>query len=202
MLDRVLLVDDEPNVVDALRRALRSEPYLILTATSARQALRMMEAQPVDVVVSDHDMPEMNGTDFLCEVRRRWSETIRFVLTGKASLEMAVRAINSGEVYRFLTKPCHHTDLAISLRDAIQNKRLMAEARRLLSTLKRQNDLLDILEKQNPGIATIQRDEDGSIVLDETPRSFDELLHEINRQVESANNRAGRTLPSPPTASQ
>lgn len=194
MLDRVLLVDDEPNVVDGLRRALRSEPYQILTATSAREALGMMEAQPVDVVVSDHDMPEMNGTDFLCEVRRRWSGTIRFVLTGKASLEMAVQAINNGEVYRFLTKPCHHTDLAITLREAIQNKRLMAEARRMLTTLKRQNNLLDILERQNPGIAKIQRDENGSIILDETPGSFDELLKEINQQVESANSRAGRTL--------
>jgi two-component system, probable response regulator PhcQ len=108
----ILLVDDEPNVTDALKRALRREPYELLTATSAFAAQQILERQHVDVVVSDEQMPGMSGSELLSSVRKQFPHTIRMILSGQASLEAAVRAINEGEVYRFFLKPCNPTDLS------------------------------------------------------------------------------------------
>ena len=115
----VLLVDDEPNVTDALKRLLRQEPYEILTAISAAAAQELLERNHVDVVISDEQMPGMSGSVFLSGVRKQYPHTIRMVLSGQASLEAAVRAINEGEVYRFFLKPCNATDLVITIRQAL-----------------------------------------------------------------------------------
>jgi two-component system, probable response regulator PhcQ len=87
----VLLVDDEPNVLAGLQRALRKESYLIFSATSAEMALVVLQARTVDVVISDQDMPGMRGADFLAKVRQEFPDTVRFMLTGKATLEVALR---------------------------------------------------------------------------------------------------------------
>jgi CheY-like chemotaxis protein len=100
----VLFVDDEPNVTDGLKRALRREPYEFLTATSGAAALKILEGQYVDVVVSDEQMPGMSGSVFLSTVRKQFPHTIRMILSGQASLEAAVRAINEGQVHRFFLK--------------------------------------------------------------------------------------------------
>ena len=139
MKHKVLFVDDEPRVTDALKRALRKEPYEILSAGSAREALLLLGDQPVDVVVSDEQMPGMSGSEFLAVVRHRYPDTIRMILTGHASLEMAIRAINEGEIYRLFKKPVHEVDLAISIRRAIEQKALISKARQLLNTARRQS---------------------------------------------------------------
>src|SRR6266852_2728300 len=81
----VLLVDDEPNVLAGLQRALRKEPYLIFSATSAEMALVVLQARTVDVVISDQDMPGMRGADFLAKVRQEFPDTVRFMLTGEVT---------------------------------------------------------------------------------------------------------------------
>ena len=98
----VLLLDDEPNVTAGLKRALHSEPWKILTAATTGGAFDILSREAVDVVVSDERMPGMSGSQFLSEVRKKYPHTIRMILSGQADLEAAVRAINEGEVYRFL----------------------------------------------------------------------------------------------------
>lgn len=118
---RVLLVDDEPSVTDALRRALRGRiPGTVLTATSAREALAILAREPVDVIVSDEQMPEMSGSELLSRVRTAHPRTVRIILTGQASFESAIRAINDAEIYRFLTKPCRTDDLIACIDSAIR----------------------------------------------------------------------------------
>lgn len=109
---RLLLVDDDARVTQALRRTLRAVvPWDVQTANSAREAIAMLERESFDAVISDERMPETTGSELLREVRRRWPDTARIILTGEASLESTIRAINEAEIYRFLTKPCRTDEI-------------------------------------------------------------------------------------------
>jgi len=167
MSNRVLIVDDEPRVTDGLKRALRKEQYEIASAGSAEEALRILEREPVDVVVSDEKMPGMCGSEFLAMVARDYPETVRIILSGQSSLEAAVRAINEGQIYRFLLKPCSEIDLAITIRQALEQKSLMAKNQKLLKMVKQQYRLLRDLEREHPGIARVRRGAGGVVVIDE-----------------------------------
>jgi len=120
---RVLFVDDDPCVTDALRRALSQEPIELLTANNASQALGLLVQHQVDVVVADERMPGMSGTDLLIRVRRDFPSTIRIVLTGHASLEMTTKAMNEGQIHRLFTKPCKVSDLLAAIRDTMGQRR-------------------------------------------------------------------------------
>ena len=167
MSRKVLFVDDEPHVTDSLKRALRKEPYEVQSANSAESALKILAREPVDVVISDEKMPGMQGSEFLAVVCKQYPETIRIILTGQGSMEAAIRAINEGEIYRFLTKPCNEVDLAITIRQALELKDLMVISRRLLEKNKRQSAILQELEKEHPGITRVKRDSTGAIIMDE-----------------------------------
>jgi two-component system, probable response regulator PhcQ len=160
---KLLLVDDEPNLTSALVRSLDRTQFEIFTADSAQQGLMILAGNEIDVVVSDERMPGMTGSQFLTEVRKKWPSTIRMILSGQADLEAAVRAINEGEVYRFLLKPCHPKELQMTILQGLQHKKLVAQSRRLLQEHQKSQNLLDELEKANPGITKIDMDEDGAI---------------------------------------
>lgn len=106
----LLLVDDEANVLSALRRLLRPGGYEVLTADSGEAALALLESRQVDLIVSDMRMPGMNGAELLAEARKRWPATMRILLTGYADIESAVSAINSGGIFRYVSKPWDEND--------------------------------------------------------------------------------------------
>ena len=160
---KLLLVDDEPNLTSALVRSLDRTQFEIFTADSAQKGLMILAGNDIDVVVSDERMPGMTGSQFLAEVRKQWPNTIRMILSGQADLEAAVRAINEGEVYRFLLKPCHPKELQMTILQGLQHKTLVAQSRRLLQEHQKNVNLLEALEKDNPGITKIDMDEDGVI---------------------------------------
>lgn len=184
MRHTVLLVDDDAGVRAGLRRALRGEPYDILEAGSAEEALAILGGRAVDVVVSDDEMPGMRGTVFLKKVRERFPDTVRFMLTGKATLENALQAINEGGISRFFLKPCNSWDLSVSIRQGLQQRDLMVAARRLLQCSRRQESHIKRLEQAFPQITRVERDEDGAIVLEEAPGDFEQLAREIFRHLE------------------
>jgi two-component system, probable response regulator PhcQ len=186
----VLFVDDEPALLAGVRNALRKEPYTVVTADCASDGLRVLHERRVDVVVSDERMPGVSGSDFLAFVRQRYRDTVRIMLTGQASLESAIQAINEGEIYRFLTKPCSPVLLAQTLRDALVFQDLAREAARLLAAVKRQRKLLLELERLHPGITEVERHGDGSLLLDE-PMNAAVLLQEMR-----AETKAGEELHS------
>jgi two-component system probable response regulator PhcQ len=163
----VLIVDDERRVTEALNRALRREPYKVLTAGSAKEAFAVLAREEVDVVVSDERMPMMSGSELLAEVCRIYPDTVRIILTGQATLDAAVRAINEGQVYRFLLKPCNEVDLAITIRRALEQKDLVEENRKLLKTVRRQSRLLQELEAEHPGITRVKRSTTGAVLIEE-----------------------------------
>src|SRR5208283_4657525 len=157
MTHTVLLVDDDPLVLEGLMRALHKQTYETLSAVSAESALEILSRKKVDVVVSDEMMPGMPGSDFLGVVCNKYPETIRIILTGHPNLESALRSINKGHVYRFLTKPCSGVELNIIIRQAIRQRDLLRRSLTLLETVQRQNSILERLESQHPGITKVSR---------------------------------------------
>ena len=183
MRPKILFVDDEPHNTKAIIRALRKEPFDILTAESGMEGLDVLANESVDIIVSDERMPGMSGSEFLARACRQYPETIRIILTGHADVNAAIRAINEGEVYRFLTKPFNPTELIVTIRQAFQHKQLIEQSRRLLRKVKHQSAILDELETRNPGITSVEKDECGSIIVDEADYDMDRLLEEINAEV-------------------
>ena len=161
----ILLVDDEPRVLDALRRTLRDPTYRLLTAGDASEALRLMAAGGVAVLLSDIDMPGMNGVELVKEARRRHPDVIRLLLTGDASLDSALEAINDGEVYRYLVKPWKAADLRQTLADAIARLGELREAARASLRISARERMLAELEDEHPGIRELRLD-DGVYWLD------------------------------------
>lgn len=179
MNNKILLVDDESNVLSALKRSLADEPWEIVTLTSGEEAVEIMKKQRFKVVISDERMIGMQGSEFLAHVRERHPETLRIMLTGHATVEAAMKAVNEGEIYRFFGKPWNDHDLKFALRAAIEKFDLEAENRRLLATIKSQAIEIRQLEKCYPGISAVQRDSSGNVVLDElSVREIDNLLQE------------------------
>ena len=135
----VLFVDDEVNILKALQRLLRQEDMNILTASRASEALELIETAPVQVVVSDQRMPEMSGVDLLAAVRERHPDIVRIMLTGYTEINMAVDAINRGEIYRLITKPWNDEELRTTIRQALDHADLKNEIRRLNQVTREQN---------------------------------------------------------------
>jgi DNA-binding NtrC family response regulator len=184
---KLLLVDDEPNLTSALVRSLDRSQFEIFTADSAQQGLMILAGNEIDVVVSDERMPGMTGSQFLSEVRKKWPNTIRMILSGQADLEAAVRAINEGEVYRFLLKPCHPKELQLTILQGLQHKKLITQSRKLLQEHMKAQNLLEELEKANPGITKVNMDEDGAIIMDEDSDDaggdVQSLLNDLEREM-------------------
>jgi DNA-binding NarL/FixJ family response regulator len=116
----VLLVDDERAITAGLELVLRREPYDIVCAHSAKEALSVLGGRRVDVIVCDEHMPEMNGIELLAIVAARFAWTASILLTGGATLDIASRAINEGRVCRFLTKPCAPALIRAAISDAVR----------------------------------------------------------------------------------
>ena len=161
----LLLVDDEPEVLESLRRSLRREPYHLLATTSPHQALELLDSEPVDLLISDIDMPEMSGLELIARARAAHPGVVRVLLTGDASLESALRAINDGEVHRYLTKPWDTPDLRGMLAQALAR---LDELRRAAAADRSQvlrERVLDELERVHPGIQAMTL-VDGAYALD------------------------------------
>ncbi len=132
MTEKILFVDDEPAALDGYRRLLH-RTFDVDTALGAAEALvKVAEAGPYAVVISDMRMPEMDGAAFLAMVRDVAPDTVRMAITGYADLETAGRAINEGNIFRFLTKPCEKPNLVANLNAALEQHRLINAEKELL----------------------------------------------------------------------
>ncbi|RRS10639.1 sigma-54-dependent Fis family transcriptional regulator [Pseudoalteromonas sp. J010] len=133
----LLFVDDEPLILRSLIRALRDEPYEVLTANSGEEGLALLEERPIDVVISDKMMPNMSGIEFLGEVAERYPDTLRIMLTAFTDLDGLIHAINQGKVWGYLQKPFEIDSIKLTIEQALQTKMLIAERNMLRSSLAR-----------------------------------------------------------------
>jgi len=149
---KVLLVDDEPRVLAGYKRNLRKE-FQIEIAGSGKQGLEAVDSKgPFAVIVSDMRMPGMDGIQFLAKVKERAPDSVRMMLTGNADQQTAIEAVNEGNIFRFLTKPCPPENFARSLSAGVEQYRLItAEQQLLKDTLAGSVKVLtDILSMVNP----------------------------------------------------
>lgn len=144
---RLLLVDDEENILRSLQRVLRKEPYELLTANSAEQALTLLGQQRFDMVISDARMPGMDGPTLLTEVRSRWPSTIRILLTGYADMSSTIRAINDGRIYRYISKPWDDDELRLTIQQALAFQHSERRRLKLEKLTRRQNQELKALNE-------------------------------------------------------
>ncbi|WP_082615454.1 HD domain-containing phosphohydrolase [Acidovorax sp. Root267] len=139
---RILCVDDEPNIVASLRRLFRGSGYQVATATSGAEAIAHLEQEPVDLVFSDMRMPGMSGAQLLEQIRERWPKTTRVLLTGYADIGSTIAAINSGEVYRYITKPWDDGEVLATAHQIFERHALEDEKARLEELLRSKNQAL------------------------------------------------------------
>lgn len=135
----VLLVDDEQGVLNALKRVFAEENYRIICASSATEALGIMEEEPVHLVITDHRMPGMSGAEFLIEAKQKWPETIRIMLTGHADVQSIMGAVKDGAVFKFITKPWNDEDLRLTVSLGLQQYILVQENRNLRELARKKN---------------------------------------------------------------
>lgn len=160
---KVLLVDDEERVLQGYRRTLRKE-FDITIANGGPAGLQEINANgPFAVVVSDYRMPEMDGVQFLTKVRELVPDTIRMMLTGQADQDATIAAINDGDVFRYLTKPCAPDVLGAALQAGVEQFRLVQVERELLETTLRQTiqvliDVLGLVDPETHRESTMVRD--------------------------------------------
>jgi len=176
----LLILDDEPHVLSALRRMLMNQAAMpavpapqVVTFTSPHDALEFVRSHPVDVVISDYRMPEMDGATFLAMVRKVNPDAARIMLSAFTDLDGIVRAINDAGIFRFVAKPWTDTDLRASIIQVLEHRHLMLENRRLADHVRSQNSVisrqqleLDRLEAETPGITRVRWSDDGGVMLE------------------------------------
>lgn len=135
----LLLVDDEQNIVSALKRLLRRDGYQILSANSGQEGLDVLAANAVDVIVSDQRMPGMIGADFLRAAKNLYPDTIRIMLSGYTELQSVTDAVNEGAIFKFLTKPWDDEQLRTHITEAFRLKEIADDNERLNLELRTAN---------------------------------------------------------------
>jgi DNA-binding NtrC family response regulator len=176
----LLIVDDEPNVLSALRRMCMNRAAMpaipdphVVTFTSPHDAIDHVRNRSVDVVISDFRMPEMDGATFLTMVKKLQPDAARLILSAFTDLDGIVRAINDAGIFRFVAKPWSDTDLRASIVQVLEHRYLLLENRRLADEVRRQSGIisqqqleLERLEAETPGITRVRWSEDGGVMLE------------------------------------
>ncbi len=145
-MDRLLFVDDEPFVLSALRRTFEAESFEVVTALGPEAGLKAFaEAGPFQVVCSDYRMPGMTGAAFLERVRREDPNAFRILLTAVEEFDVAVEAINRGEIHRYLSKPWNHGQFIGVVKESCEQYHLREHTRELTEMVHAKNEELERL---------------------------------------------------------
>ena len=135
----ILFVDDEKNILQSLERSLIKEPYNKLFAQSADQALDIFAKEPVHIVVSDMKMPGKDGLTMLRQIKAEYPNTIRMVLSGFTQVAQIIPSINTGEIFRYVTKPLEPSEFKKTLNEAIEHYLLRRDKDELIKELTKKN---------------------------------------------------------------
>ena len=165
---KVLLVDDETAVLHAVRRIFsHSQVVELLTVEDPFAAMEMVVEGGIALVISDQQMPGMTGLEFLSWVNANHPEIVKIIMTGDTDIQTAVQAINDIGVYKFIRKPWNNDDLYWTVVRALEMARMQQKNRQLQAELNEKDQSLQRYERLYPGITSVDRDADGTIVIDE-----------------------------------
>lgn len=143
----VLYVDDEENNLRSFKATFR-RTYKVFTAISGEEGLKILQDNPIEIIITDQRMPEMTGIEFLTKVLEFNKEPMRMLLTGYSDINAVIDSINKGEVYRYLTKPWNEDELKSAIEGAYEVFTLRRENKELLKKLEIANDQLEFLLRQ------------------------------------------------------
>lgn len=159
----VLCVDDEINILNALKRLFRKEGFRILTTSSGYDALKLLQDNPVHMIISDQRMPEISGTELMAKVKESYPDVIRIILTGYTDVDTITESINKGHIYKFFLKPWNDQSLVLEIRQALEqydlvqtNKALHQKVLEQNEALRQVNDKLENLVKERNREVEIQ----------------------------------------------
>lgn len=145
---KILLVDDEVNVLNALKRLLRNEGYALYTFSNPFDALELLKKEKIHLVISDQRMPSMNGAEFLEKVKRNYPLTVRAILSGYTDSAVILNGINSGQIFHFFTKPWDDQELKLGIRQCLQQYELEQEIQNIIVEMKQKNRVILKIEPQ------------------------------------------------------
>jgi two-component system probable response regulator PhcQ len=160
----VLIVDDEAMILHVLARAIRAKGYRVVTTTDPTTALGLIEKEKINILISDIDMPKMSGTTLVASVKQRFPEVVRILMTGRGTLDATLKAINEGEVFRFLTKPFEDEELLGILREASSRIKELHRFSAVALIIAKREQICNQLEEHYPGISQINQ-QDGVYLL-------------------------------------
>ena len=150
----VLVVDDDPDARESLSRLILRAGFTCHVAEDAAQALGILAREKVDVMIADHDMPGMDGAELLAKVAVRFPLASRILLTARQDAEVPQRALNQGQAYRFLNKPCRASELMTAIHFAVEASDQHATMERLAHELRAAEAMLVELRKRHPALMT------------------------------------------------
>ncbi len=173
-MKRILLIDDEPSILKALRRTINILGCELDTFEHPDAALEALHTQDYGLIISDYRMPDMDGVSFLKIAKQRQPDAVRIILSGFTDVSGLMAAINEAEIYRFIPKPWDDLDLIMTIRKTLEYADLLETNRRLLAHIREQQFIIDHqlitlqrLERDNPGITHLERDTDGYILIEQ-----------------------------------
>lgn len=164
---KILIVDDEVNILNSLSRILEEEDREILVADSAEKADDILKNnKDTEVIICDNRMPKISGIDFLTKVKRLYPDTIRILLTGYPDLKTAMDAINKADIWRYILKPVEAEEIKVMIKQAFTYYRILKENRLLLQIAHQHADLMKMLREKHP-LASEEVEKSSSYVFNE-----------------------------------
>lgn len=139
---RILIVDDDPTTLLPLRALLEADGYKVEPFDDPTKALERARRGGVDIIISDYEMPRLDGLQFLRRVRILLPDSVRILLTGRGEYDIAIAAINQGEVYRYMTKPYDEQELRLNVRLAAQQFLLQRRLQELMGEVRKRDAII------------------------------------------------------------
>ena len=179
MTHTILIVDDDSNVLEALRRLLHADGHRIRCAHNADEALRILHVDNVSLAITDQVMPGMSGLEFLKQVQRLHPDVARILLTGYATVEMIIEAINKGGIERSYLKPTAPEEIVAGVRQVLIRRDVIERALCVLD--EAQHDTSDSPRNAESFLSNLLRDKDGAIILEEVPYGYRTLVRRLKK---------------------
>ncbi|ADR18709.1 response regulator [Calditerrivibrio nitroreducens] len=163
---KILFVDEEEKVFNSFKREVSFLPVDLYYAGNGEEALKILEEQNIDLLISDERMTGITGSELISIVRERFPMVVSIIITGYADFDSIIKAVNSGQVCKYILKPWNKLELIMTIKNAIEYKRDKELILNLKSQLREKEDLLSSLEKRYPGISSVKKDKEGNVILD------------------------------------
>ncbi|MCK4810575.1 MAG: response regulator [Candidatus Omnitrophica bacterium] len=180
---RLLIVDDEPNILSSLKRILEGETKEIIVAETAEKAWDLLKEQGgVEVVICDNRLPGILGLDFLSKVKRLYPDTVRILVTGYPDLNSAMDAINKVNIWRYILKPVDINDLKTLITQAFDYYHILRENRLLLQVARQQAEWLKILKEKYPEVVSQETKMKESFDYSLDEKRVSEIINEFEKK--------------------